>query len=141
MKQVAQGRDRQRQPREEQVLVTLDKQVPLKFDWEGWKRRDWDGQKLLELFHEFGFRGFAERVRKTLAGSGAKKNAEALATAGLATEPLAASREVPGASAVSPLEAAPGPAPAPREGREGKARRSSPRSKRVCSTTSWRNPG
>ena len=36
-------------------------------DWDGWKRRDWDGQRLLELFHEFGFRGFAERVRKTLA--------------------------------------------------------------------------
>ncbi len=65
-------------------LVTLDKAVPVKLDWEGWKRKDWDGQKLLELFHEFGFRGFAERVRKTLAGSGAKKNAAALATAGIA---------------------------------------------------------
>lgn len=64
-------------------LVTLDKNVPIPLDWEGWKRRDWDGQKLMELFHEFGFRGFAERVRKTLAGSGAKKNAEALAVAGL----------------------------------------------------------
>src|SRR5206468_3091252 len=49
---------------------------------EGWKRRDWDGQKLLELFHEFGFRSFAERVRKTHASSGAKKNAEVLATIG-----------------------------------------------------------
>ena len=36
------------------------------FDWDGWKRRDWDGQRLLELFQEFGFRGFADRVRKTL---------------------------------------------------------------------------
>ncbi|QJW94114.1 DNA polymerase I [Frigoriglobus tundricola] len=71
-------------------LVTLDKHVPIKFDWEGWKRRDWDGQKLLELFHEFGFRGFSERVRRTLAGSGAKKNAEALATAGLAPTPASA---------------------------------------------------
>src|SRR5439155_3347500 len=35
-----------------------------------------------ELFHEFGFRGFAERVRKTLATSGAKKNAAVLAIAG-----------------------------------------------------------
>ncbi|HEY1189201.1 MAG TPA: DNA polymerase, partial [Gemmata sp.] len=81
-------------------LVTLDKNVPLPFDWEGWRRRDWDGQKLLELFHEFGFRGFAERVRKTLAGSGAKKNAEALAIAGLAPAPAAdgaAGRGVPGA--------------------------------------------
>ncbi len=65
-------------------LVTLNRAVPLTCDWEGWKRRDWDGQKLLELFHEFGFRGFAERVRKTLAGRGAKKNAEVLAAAGLA---------------------------------------------------------
>src|SRR5207247_901161 len=59
-------------------LVTLDTCVPLGIDWQGWKRRDWDGQRLLELFHEFGFRGFAERVRKTLAASGAKKNAEVL---------------------------------------------------------------
>ncbi|MBA4192045.1 MAG: DNA polymerase I [Planctomycetaceae bacterium] len=66
-------------------LVALDRNVPLTFDWEGWKRRDWDGQKLLELFHEFGFRGFAERVRKTLTASGASKNAAALEVAGLAS--------------------------------------------------------
>src|SRR5262249_9341880 len=67
-------------------LVTLNKSVPVNLDWEGWKRRDWDGQKLLELFHEFGFRGFAERVRKTLAASGAQKNAAALEAAGLPAE-------------------------------------------------------
>jgi DNA polymerase-1 len=71
-------------------LVALDKKVPLKFDWDGWRRREWDGQKLLELFHEFGFRGFSERVRKTLSSSGAKKNAENLATAGLAPTPVPA---------------------------------------------------
>ena len=60
-------------------LVTLDTRVPIPFEWEGWRRRDWDGQRLLELFHEFGFRGFSERVRKTLAGSGAKKSAALLA--------------------------------------------------------------
>src|SRR5262249_15908947 len=65
-------------------LVTLDRAVPLKLDWEGWRRKDWDGQQLLQVFHEFGFRGYAGRVRKTLASSGAKKNADALATAGLA---------------------------------------------------------
>ncbi|MBX9581787.1 MAG: DNA polymerase I, partial [Gemmataceae bacterium] len=64
-------------------LVTLDVNAPVPFDWEGWKRRDWDGQKLLELFHEFGFRGFAERIRKTLTRSGAEKNAAVLAEAGL----------------------------------------------------------
>jgi DNA polymerase I len=76
-------------------LVTLDRNVPLSFDWELWKRRDWDGQKLLELFHEFGFRGFAERVRRTLTTSGAQKNASALAAAGL--------------SPASPSPSAPGP--------------------------------
>jgi len=74
-------------------LVTLDTRVPLNIDWEGWKRRDWDGQKLLELFHEFGFRGFAERVRRTMAAGGAKKNAEALAIAGL-VNPRAPAPEV-----------------------------------------------
>jgi DNA polymerase-1 len=66
-------------------LVTLDVRVPLPLDWEGWKRRDWDGQRLQELFHEFGFRGFAERVRNTLLKSGAQKNAAALEAAGLAS--------------------------------------------------------
>src|SRR5262249_41997278 len=66
-------------------LVALDTRVPINIDWEGWRRRDWDGQRLLELFHEFGFRGFAERVRSTLARSGAKKNAAALEAAGLAS--------------------------------------------------------
>lgn len=65
-------------------LVTLETRVPLPIDWDGWKRRDWDGQKLLELFHEFGFRGFAERVRKTMTAGGAARNAAILADAGLA---------------------------------------------------------
>ncbi|MDY3555936.1 DNA polymerase I [Gemmata sp. JC717] len=81
-------------------LVRLDRDVPVAFDWEGWRRRDWDGQRLLELFHEFGFRGFAERVRKTLTRSGAQKNADALATAGLTAPPPVADtagRGVPGA--------------------------------------------
>jgi DNA polymerase-1 len=71
-------------------LVALDTRVPIAIDWEGWKRRDWDGQRLLELFHEFGFRGFAERVRSTLAKSGARKNAAALEVAGLAAAPAPA---------------------------------------------------
>lgn len=83
-------------------LVTLDRNVPLQggFDWDGWRRRDWDGQKLLELFHEFGFRGFAERVRRTLTGSGAKKNAEALAVAGLTPEAPAPTNEDAGGRGV-----------------------------------------
>lgn len=68
-------------------LVALDPNVPISFEWDKWRRKDWDGQRLLELCHEFGFRGFAERVRKTLSASGAEKNAAALAVAGLAPEP------------------------------------------------------
>jgi DNA polymerase-1 len=75
-------------------LVTLDTRVPLNIDWVGWKRRDWDGQRLLELFHEFGFRGFAERVRRTLVPGGAKKNAEMLLAAGAAAPASARATEI-----------------------------------------------
>jgi DNA polymerase-1 len=60
------------------TLVRLRTDVPLDFDWPGWKRRDWHGQQLLELFQEFGFRGFANKVRSTLSASGAKRNDELL---------------------------------------------------------------
>lgn len=79
-------------------LVALDRNVPLAFEWEKWRRKDWDGQRLLELFHEFGFRSFADRVRKTLANSGAQKNAEVLVTAGLtssSTKPEPAGKPSP----------------------------------------------
>ena len=68
------------------TLVRLDDRVPLALDWDGWKRRDWDGPKLLELFAEFGFRGFANKVRHSLAGSGAKLNADMLAAMGDASD-------------------------------------------------------
>ena len=70
------------------TLVKLRTDVPIALDWDGWKRRDWDGQRLLELFQEFDFRGYANRVRKTLASSGAAKNAEVLAEAGLEPAPV-----------------------------------------------------
>jgi DNA polymerase-1 len=63
-------------------LVRLRTDVPIPIDWEGWRRRDWDGQRLLELFKELGFRGFANKVRETLTTSGAKKNAQLLAKIG-----------------------------------------------------------
>ncbi|HET6575546.1 MAG TPA: DNA polymerase I [Fimbriiglobus sp.] len=63
-------------------LVRLDVNVPLTFDWDGWRRRDWDGQRLLELYQEFGFRGFANKVRATLTASGAKRNADLLESIG-----------------------------------------------------------
>jgi DNA polymerase-1 len=46
-----------------QRLVRLEEHVPLKLDWDGWKVRGWDAPRLLKLFEEFGFRGFAARVR------------------------------------------------------------------------------
>lgn len=70
-------------------LVRLDDKVPLAFDWDGWKRRDWDGQRLLELFQEFGFRGFANKVRHTLVGSGGKRNADILDAMGEGTTAVA----------------------------------------------------
>jgi DNA polymerase-1 len=63
-------------------LVELRRDVPIDWDWLGWRRQDWDGQQLLELFQEFGFKGFASKVRATLARSGAAKNAAALELAG-----------------------------------------------------------
>lgn len=68
-------------------LVKLDDRVPMAFDWADWKRREWDGQRLLELFQEFGFKGFANRVRSTLTVSGSQKNAAILETVGVTPAP------------------------------------------------------
>ncbi|MFO0801104.1 MAG: DNA polymerase I [Gemmataceae bacterium] len=76
-------------------LVTLDTRVPLPMDWDSWRRREWDGQKLLELFHEFGFRGFAERVRKTMTAGGASRNAAILEDAGLTSPSTAVKAAAP----------------------------------------------
>jgi DNA polymerase-1 len=76
-------------------LVRLDTKVPLTFDWDGWRRRDWDGQRLLELFQEFGFRGFANKVRATLAAGGARRNAELLAAVGEGPESTAVAAAAP----------------------------------------------
>lgn len=83
-------------------LVALRRDVPMEFDWEGWRRRDWDGPRLLELFQEFGFRGFANRVRSTLTASGARRNEEALEAA------------VPGRQPLNPRARPRSPAPASR---------------------------
>ena len=66
-------------------LVTLRTDAPIPFDWEGWRRRDWHGQELLELFQEYGFRGFANRVRATLTKAGAARNAELVGVAAPST--------------------------------------------------------
>jgi DNA polymerase I len=72
------------------TLVALRTDVPLSFDWDSWRRREWDGSKLLELFQTFGFRGFANRVKQTLTKSGAKKNADLLESIGESKDTKAA---------------------------------------------------
>jgi DNA polymerase-1 len=69
-------------------LVRLDCHVPMKLDWENWHRHSWDGPKLLAMFEELGFRGFATRVRNSLKATGQARNAELLAAIG-ATPPAA----------------------------------------------------
>jgi DNA polymerase I len=80
-------------------LVRLDDRVPMALEWDNWKRRDWDGQRLLELFTEFGFRGFANKVRSTLTQSGAAKNREILETLGETTSVSKAPEEPVGKNA------------------------------------------
>ena len=77
-------------------LVRLDDRVPMPIEWDAWKRRDWDGQRLLELFTEFGFRGFANKVRSTLTKSGSDKNAAILTSIGESpTSAVTADRPAP----------------------------------------------
>ncbi|QEL20326.1 DNA polymerase I [Limnoglobus roseus] len=64
------------------TLVTLRTDAPVEFDWENWKRREWDGPRLLELFQQFDFKGFANRVRATLTQGGQEKNAAILESIG-----------------------------------------------------------
>jgi DNA polymerase I len=49
-------------------LVRLDTDVPLPLDWEGWRLRDWDAPRLLALMQRWGFRGFADQVRRSMGG-------------------------------------------------------------------------
>jgi len=45
-------------------LVRLDANVPIDVDWDDWRLREWDAPGLLGLFKEWGFRTFADQVRK-----------------------------------------------------------------------------
>src|SRR5262249_32267840 len=44
-------------------LVRLDTAVPLDMNWDGWRLRQPDRPRLLELFQAWGFRRFADQVR------------------------------------------------------------------------------
>jgi DNA polymerase-1 len=50
-------------------LVRLDTNVPIAFDWEGWRLGSWDEARLLALFREWGFRSLAAQVRGDTAGA------------------------------------------------------------------------
>ena len=45
-------------------LVQLSQDVPIEFDWEGWKLQPWNGPRLLELCRQCGFRSMSEQIRK-----------------------------------------------------------------------------
>jgi DNA polymerase-1 len=70
-------------------LVRLETNVPLELTWENWERKPWDGPKLVTLFEELGFRGFANKARGSIKAAGQAKNAELLAALG-ATAPTPA---------------------------------------------------
>jgi DNA polymerase-1 len=44
-------------------LVRLDTNVSLPMDWDAWRVHDYDAARLLPLFEEAGFRGFASKMR------------------------------------------------------------------------------
>lgn len=45
-------------------LVRLATDVPVALDWDAWKLRDFNTERLLVLFREWGFRSFADQVRQ-----------------------------------------------------------------------------
>jgi DNA polymerase-1 len=56
-------------------LVRLDTHVPIPLDWDSWKLRDVDGEKLQALFQEWGFHSMLNHVRATVV-SAAPRQAE-----------------------------------------------------------------
>src|SRR5262249_2817133 len=58
------------------TLVRLDTKVPMALDWDAWQVRSWNCPRLLKLFEEFGFRGFAARVRSEMKKAGVQPSDE-----------------------------------------------------------------
>jgi DNA polymerase-1 len=50
-------------------LVRLATDVPLEITWERWRIQEWDADRLLALFREWGFHRFADQVRMVEAGN------------------------------------------------------------------------
>jgi len=67
-------------------LVRLETKVPMELDWDRWQVRGWDCPRLLKLFEEFGFRGFAARVRSEMKKTGDAPAAELVSTGAMPTQ-------------------------------------------------------
>lgn len=70
------------------TLVRLERNVPMPLEWDRWKVQGWDNERLLALFEQFGFRGYAARVRTAIKSAADRtaitpKNSELLAALGL----------------------------------------------------------
>lgn len=57
-------------------LVELNRQVPMKMDWENWRLAEPDYARLLELYREWGFRTLASQAEKALQAKGGPVPAE-----------------------------------------------------------------
>jgi DNA polymerase-1 len=51
-------------------LVRLETEVPLPLEWDQWRLQEWDAERLVVLFREWGFRSFAEQVRAQIPTAG-----------------------------------------------------------------------
>jgi DNA polymerase-1 len=66
-------------------LVRLKTDVPLEWNWEAWRLHEWDAARLLPLFEQWGFRGFAQQVR---AGGAISDQRSAISEETPTSEPL-----------------------------------------------------
>jgi DNA polymerase-1 len=82
-------------------LVRLDANVALPMDWDAWRVHDYDAARLLPLFEEAGFRGFASKMRTAAKGS----VATAVASPNLTTGDLFGDAAEPEPSATTSSEA------------------------------------
>lgn len=93
-------------------LVKLRLDVPLEFDWEGWRLQDWDAARLLKLFEEWGFRRFYDEVLTTAPHlartSRSKRTPKAAKAVQSAQGDLFAPEQVPVEGAAAPVAEADG---------------------------------
>lgn len=97
------------------TLVRLERNVPMPLEWDSWKRQPWDNERLLDLFEQFGFRGYAARVRTAIKLAADKvamppKNSELLAALGL-DAPMPSAKPFSGNLFDDPDESTPGEDP------------------------------